>query len=181
MRDDELRAAFDFVLRVPILHVSDEALGRAIHVREVHRVGSDAWKLRPIIRPGISALSFGHDFSDRSSAQSAGAELERLVKAIVQFVPRFSSDKLIDDPRIEIRRRAIQQRLNIVRRRLEQFPVSYCIVDLRRHACGISIAVPTFQGFARAPAMNIHEYQAKELLEKFGVATTRGKVASTPD
>ena len=27
--------------------------------------------------------------------------------------------------------------------------------------------------------MNIHEYQAKELLEKFGVATTRGKVAST--
>src|SRR5437764_13772973 len=29
--------------------------------------------------------------------------------------------------------------------------------------------------------MNIHEYQAKELLEKFGVATTRGKVASTPD
>ena len=29
--------------------------------------------------------------------------------------------------------------------------------------------------------MNIHEYQAKELLEKFGVATTRGKVASSPD
>src|SRR5436305_12880189 len=29
--------------------------------------------------------------------------------------------------------------------------------------------------------MNIHEYQAKELLEKFGVATTRGKVAATPD
>src|SRR5438477_1424514 len=29
--------------------------------------------------------------------------------------------------------------------------------------------------------MNIHEYQAKELLQKFGVATARGKVASTPD
>ena len=29
--------------------------------------------------------------------------------------------------------------------------------------------------------MNIHEYQARELLEKFGVATMRGKVASTPD
>ena len=29
--------------------------------------------------------------------------------------------------------------------------------------------------------MNIHEYQAKELLQRFGVATTRGKVASTPD
>ena len=29
--------------------------------------------------------------------------------------------------------------------------------------------------------MNIHEYQATELLQKFGVATPRGKVASTPD
>jgi succinyl-CoA synthetase beta subunit len=29
--------------------------------------------------------------------------------------------------------------------------------------------------------MNIHEYQAKELLKKFDVATTRGKVASTLD
>jgi succinyl-CoA synthetase beta subunit len=29
--------------------------------------------------------------------------------------------------------------------------------------------------------MNIHEYQARELFEKFGVATTRGGVATTPD
>ncbi len=29
--------------------------------------------------------------------------------------------------------------------------------------------------------MNIHEYQAKELLQKFGAATTRGKVADTPE
>src|SRR2546426_12374288 len=29
--------------------------------------------------------------------------------------------------------------------------------------------------------MNIHEYQAKELLQKFDIATTRGKVASTLD
>ena len=29
--------------------------------------------------------------------------------------------------------------------------------------------------------MNIHEYQAKELLQKFGVATPRGKAASTPE
>jgi len=29
--------------------------------------------------------------------------------------------------------------------------------------------------------MNIHEYQARELLQKFDVATTRGRVASTPD
>src|SRR5213075_67565 len=32
-----------------------------------------------------------------------------------------------------------------------------------------------------SPAMNIHEYQAKELLQKFGVATPRGKVASTSE
>jgi succinyl-CoA synthetase beta subunit len=29
--------------------------------------------------------------------------------------------------------------------------------------------------------MNIHEYQARELLQKFDVATTRGKVALTVD
>jgi succinyl-CoA synthetase beta subunit len=29
--------------------------------------------------------------------------------------------------------------------------------------------------------MNIHEYQARELLQKFGVATTPGRAASTPD
>jgi succinyl-CoA synthetase beta subunit len=29
--------------------------------------------------------------------------------------------------------------------------------------------------------MNIHEYQAKELLQRFGVATTAGKVVSTPE
>ena len=29
--------------------------------------------------------------------------------------------------------------------------------------------------------MNIHEYQAKELLQKFDVATTRARVASTLD
>jgi succinyl-CoA synthetase beta subunit len=29
--------------------------------------------------------------------------------------------------------------------------------------------------------MNIHEYQASELLQRFGVATPRGKVASTPE
>src|SRR4029077_13675109 len=52
---------------------------------------------------------------------------------------------------------------------------------MRGHAHRISITVRTFQGFARYHAMNIHEYQAKELLEKFGVGTTRGKVASTAD
>ena len=30
-------------------------------------------------------------------------------------------------------------------------------------------------------SMNIHEYQAKELLQKFGVATPRGKAARTPE
>ena len=29
--------------------------------------------------------------------------------------------------------------------------------------------------------MNIHEYQARELFEKFGVATSKGRVASSPD
>ena len=29
--------------------------------------------------------------------------------------------------------------------------------------------------------MNIHEYQARELFKKFGVATSRGEAATTPD
>src|SRR4051812_27762158 len=29
--------------------------------------------------------------------------------------------------------------------------------------------------------MNIHEYQARELFEQFGVATSQGRVASTPE
>ena len=29
--------------------------------------------------------------------------------------------------------------------------------------------------------MNIHEYQAKELMQKFGVATPQGAVAGTPE
>src|SRR5207248_10057774 len=54
-----------------------------------------------------------------------------------------------------------------------------CTKDVVR----ISIAGRWIQGLSHCAhnAMNIHEYQAKELLEKFGVATTRGKVASTPN
>src|ERR1700682_4313863 len=38
-----------------------------------------------------------------------------------------------------------------------------------------------FKALLAHALMNIHEYQAKELLQKFGVATPRGKAASTPD
>jgi succinyl-CoA synthetase beta subunit len=38
-----------------------------------------------------------------------------------------------------------------------------------------------FKALLAHALMNIHEYQAKELLQKFGVATPRGKVASTPE
>jgi succinyl-CoA synthetase beta subunit len=38
-----------------------------------------------------------------------------------------------------------------------------------------------FKALLADARMNIHEYQAKELLEKFGVATPRGKVASAPE
>jgi succinyl-CoA synthetase beta subunit len=38
-----------------------------------------------------------------------------------------------------------------------------------------------FKALLADAGMNIHEYQAKELLQKFGVATPRGKVASTPE
>jgi succinyl-CoA synthetase beta subunit len=38
-----------------------------------------------------------------------------------------------------------------------------------------------FKALLADAQMNIHEYQAKELLQKFGVATPRGEVAATPE
>ena len=49
------------------------------------------------------------------------------------------------------------------------------------HPCGkIVICLPRSSRLSARTAVNIHEYQARELLQRFGVATTRGKVASTP-
>ena len=46
------------------------------------------------------------------------------------------------------------------------------------HCAGYStLPVPALKAFR----MNIHEYQARELLQKFDVATTRGRVAATLD
>src|SRR5207237_8429098 len=78
---------------------------------------------------------------------------------------------------------------NVLRRRLEQSFVHDRVADLccnflgPGHAHRISIAGRWFQGLIHCAhhAMNIHEYQAKELLQKFGVATTTGKVESHPD
>ena len=52
------------------------------------------------------------------------------------------------------------------------------------HSAGYSTfseSIAADVGDRRFLQMNIHEYQAKELLQRFDVATTRGKVASTLD
>jgi succinyl-CoA synthetase beta subunit len=49
-------------------------------------------------------------------------------------------------------------------------------------AIPLSLKIDTRRmGNRRSLRMNIHEYQAKELLQKFDVATTRGRVATTLD
>src|SRR5476651_1911443 len=62
---------------------------------------------------------------------------------------------------------------------------------MRRELCGALLPLQSFFSIAaravqrlsgqRPGPMNIHEYQAKELLQKFGVATPGGKAAATPD
>jgi len=62
---------------------------------------------------------------------------------------------------------------------------------MRGELCDTALSLQSFFSIAgravqrlsgqRPDAMNIHEYQAKELLQKYGVATPRGKAASTPD
>ena len=54
------------------------------------------------------------------------------------------------------------------------------LIRLRQANCFPQKLIAT-AGDRRFLPMNIHEYQAKELLQKFDVATTRGRVASTLD
>ena len=54
------------------------------------------------------------------------------------------------------------------------------LIRLRQANCFPQKLIATV-GDRRFLPMNIHEYQAKELLQKFDVATTRGRVASTLD
>ena len=72
------------------------------------------------VSAGVAALGLSHDFSNRAPAQSAGAELERFVEAIVQLVPRAAVDKFIDHLRIKIVRRAFEQVANIFHGGFEQ-------------------------------------------------------------
>jgi len=102
VRDHKFGARLDFVFRVPIFHVGNESLGGAIHIRKIHRVGADAWKLRPVVRPSVAALGVSHDFSDRAAPQSAGPELKRFVKSIVQLIPISAGDEFIDDARVKV-------------------------------------------------------------------------------
>jgi succinyl-CoA synthetase beta subunit len=54
------------------------------------------------------------------------------------------------------------------------------LIGARQANCSL-LKSKAANGERRALPMNIHEYQAKELLQKFNVATTRGRVASTLD
>ena len=51
-----------------LMEISDQALGGAADVEEIHRVGADARKLRRFVRGGSASLARGHDFSDGASA-----------------------------------------------------------------------------------------------------------------
>src|SRR5438270_5372223 len=67
VRDHELRTRGNFVFSVQFFHVGDQPLGRAIHFREIHGVGSDTWELWPLVMPRGTALRTGHDWPDGAS------------------------------------------------------------------------------------------------------------------
>src|SRR6266446_3317867 len=58
---------------------------------------------------------------------------------------------------------------------LDPAPVQCCTHDLPSLESHSTSAAPLFS------TMNIHEYQARELFGKFGVATQPGRVAGTPE
>src|SRR6266403_1763260 len=103
MRDHDFRFRRNVRALIPIVNISDESLGRATDVEEIHRVRPDAWKLWPPCSHGavrrVASLRFRHNLPDRASTQPAGAESKCLVKAVVQFGPRISRDKFVDDLR----------------------------------------------------------------------------------
>src|ERR1700719_70761 len=87
---------------VPFLYVGDESLRRTIDVVKIHRVRSDAGEFRALVSRSLAMLSLRYNFADGAPAQSAGAELERLIKAVVQFLPFAGGDKFVDDSQIKI-------------------------------------------------------------------------------
>ena len=87
MRDHDFRFRRNFLVLIPIVKISNEALSRTTNVEEIHRVRSDARKLRPPCSHGalrrVATLRFCHDSPDRASTQPARAKRECLVKAVV--------------------------------------------------------------------------------------------------
>ena len=87
MRDHNFWIRRNFLALVPIVQISDESLRHAADVEEIHRVRSDARKLRPPCSHGalrrVATLRFCHDSPDRASTQPAGAKTKCQVKPVV--------------------------------------------------------------------------------------------------
>jgi len=130
-------------------------------------------------------VGLSHDFSNRAPAQSAGAELERFVEAIVQLIPRAAVDKFIDHPRIRSLGAPASRVANIFHGGFEQTAYLLTPVDLRcglvvrGHAHRIRLPSAHFK-LCSLPRDEYSRVSAKELLEEFGVATTRGKSRRRP-
>ena len=97
--------------REPFVQIGHQALRGAADVVEIHRVRADAGELRAAERlRRVPRSACGHDLADGPPAQAAGAEGERLEKAVVQLVPRAGIDEFRYDPRVKVRGRAVAAR-----------------------------------------------------------------------
>src|SRR5436189_4045115 len=81
------------ILRTNLMQIGHETLGGPTNIEEIHRVGSNAGKLRTVVFACLALFRLGHDFSDRSATQSTGTESEGLKKTIVQLSPFFPGNQ----------------------------------------------------------------------------------------
>ena len=94
--DHEPRQTLDLFAREPFVEVIDEALGGAPDALVVHHVRPHAGELRTPEFVRLAALRLSHDLPDGAPADSAGAEGEGAIKAVVQFVPFPGGDQFRD-------------------------------------------------------------------------------------
>ena len=125
----DLRFLRGAALLQPLGEITDQPLGRARDIEIVHRVRPHAGELRAIERLRRAALGEGHDLADGAPAQPAGAEGERLKKAVIQLAPSRLGDQLLDARPVEERAAAVEKLQEILGRGFQQETLGRGFID----------------------------------------------------
>lgn len=93
---DDARFATEASFGAVSLRIRDETTGGAADVVEIHGVRAHARVIRALVGWGIATLGGGDDLADGASTQTAGAEFESLVEAVIQLGPLTSGGEFLD-------------------------------------------------------------------------------------